>query len=440
MDGKVDSYLAQDFLLHGNISFFGLDLYNPLLLLAAIVILAAALVPRLSNKYMTAPLLFMIAGALVFQLPLNWQLPDLVKDAWWPKRLTELGVIIALTSAGLKINKPFSWKSWEISWRLLAITMPLTIVAAAVLGWWALGMLPATALLFGAVIAPTDPVLAADVQTTAPGVPDYSHTRIALTTEAGLNDGLAFPFTNLAIAVAVVGLSPSGWFAGWLVMDVFYKIAAGMAIGALSGWLLARLLFGLPVTDSLSRSMTGSIALSLTLLPYALAELAASYGFIAVFVAACVFRQRESQHQYQQVLHDFSEEIEHVLVAILMFLIGAYVATGALAGLSWSMFAVALATVFVIRPLTGMLGLVGCHLSPTAQLVVAFYGIRGIGSFYYLAYAFNHAHFPQAHDLWGLVILIVVISVLVHGLTATRVMSALDRRRAARSSVGSGIT
>lgn len=440
MDGKINSYLAQDFLLHGNLGFFGLDLYNPLLLLAAIVILAAALVPRLSNKYITAPLLFMIAGVLVFQLPIDWRLPDLVKDAWWPKRLTELGVIIALTSAGLKINKPFSWKSWQVSWRLLVITMPLTIAAAAVLGWWALGMLPATALLFGAVIAPTDPVLAAEVQTTAPGVPDYSHTRMALTTEAGLNDGLAFPFTNLAIAVAVAGLDPAGWFAGWLVMDVCYKIAVGIAIGALSGWLLARLLFGLPVTDSLSRSMTGSIALSLTLLPYALAELAASYGFIAVFVAACVFRQRESQHQYQQVLHDFSEEMEHVLVAVLMFLIGAYVATGALAGLSWPMFAVALATVFVLRPLTGMLSLIGCHLSPAGRLVVAFYGIRGIGSFYYLAYAFNHADFPQAHGLWALVILIVVISVLVHGLTAARVMAALDRRRAARNSAGASAT
>jgi len=431
---KADSYLAQDFLLHGNPGFFGLDLYNPLLLLTAIVVLAAALVPRLSNKYITAPLLFMIAGFVVFQLPLNWQLPDLVKDAWWPKRLTELGVIIALTSAGLKINKPFSWKSWQVSWRLLAITMPLTIAAAALLGLVVLGMLPASALLFGAVIAPTDPVLAADVQTTAPGIPDYSHTRIALTTEAGLNDGLAFPFTNLAIAVAVAGLSPSNWLAGWLVMDVFYKIALGIGIGVVSGWLLARLLLRLSMTDSLARSMTGSIALSLTLLPYALAELAASYGFIAVFVAACVFRQQESHHQYQQVLHEFSEEIEQVLVVVLMFLIGAYVATGALAGLSWSMFWVALATVFVIRPLTGMLGLINCHLAPTARLAVAFYGIRGIGSFYYLAYAFNHADFPQAHGLWALVILIVVISVLVHGLTARRVMAELDRRREARNS------
>jgi NhaP-type Na+/H+ or K+/H+ antiporter len=431
---KADSYAAQDFLLRGDLGFFIADAYNTLLLLAAVVVLAAALVPRLSaEKFMTAPLIFMTAGLLVFLLPLNWELPDLVEDAWIAKRLTELGVIIALTSAGLKINKPFSWKSWQISWRLLAFTMPLTIAAAALLGWWALGMLPAAALLFGAAIAPTDPVLAADVQTTAPGAPDTSHARVALTTEAGLNDGLAFPFTNLAIAVALAGVDPAGWFAGWLLMDVFYKIALGILIGTASGWLLGRLLFGLPVTDNLARTMTGSIALSLTLLPYALAELASSYGFIAVFVAACVFRQQESQHEYQQILHDFSEEIEHVLIAVLMFLIGAYVATGALATLSWPMFAVAMATVFLIRPLAGLVALAGCTESAENRLVVAFYGIRGIGSFYYVAYALDRADFPQAHTLWALVILIVVISVLVHGVTATRAMAFLDRQRAART-------
>ena len=432
MTNKFDTYPAQDLLAQGDPAFFHVNLYDPLLLLAAVVVLAAALVPRLSSRYLTAPLLFMLAGAAVFTLPLDWPLPDLVEETWWPLRLTELGVIIALTSAGLKINKPFAWKSWQASWRLLAITMPLTIAAVAWLGWWALGLLPASALLLGAAIAPTDPVLAANVETTAPVEPDTSNTRVALTTEAGLNDGLAFPFINLALAVLLAGPDPSHWFAGWLIMDVLYKITVGIVLGALSGWLLGKLLFGLPVTDNLARTMTGSIALSLTLLPYALAQLAASYGFVAVFVAACVFRQQESNHQYQQVLHDFSEEIEHVLIAVLMFLVGAYVMSGVLAGLSWLMVAVALATVFIVRPLTGLLALIGVSLPQEERLILAFYGIRGIGSFYYLAYAFSRADFPQAHILWQLLILIVVISVVVHGLTATYAMALLDRRRAAR--------
>ena len=438
MTNKFDTYPAQDLLTQGDPAFFHVNLYDPLLLLAAVIVLAAALVTRLSSRYLTAPLLFMLAGATVFSLPLDWQLPDLVEETWWPLRLTELGVIIALTSAGLKINKPFAWKSWQASWRLLAITMPLTIAAVAWLGWWALGLLPASALLLGAAIAPTDPVLAANVETTAPAEPDTSNTRVALTTEAGLNDGLAFPFINLALAVLLAGPDPSNWLTGWLIMDVLYKITVGIALGALSGWLLGKLLFGLPVpvTDNLARTMTGSvagsIALSLTLLPYALAQIAASYGFVAVFVAACVFRHQESNHQCQQVLHDFSEEIEHVLIAVLMFLVGAYVISGMLAGLSWPMIAVALTTVFIVRPLSGLLALAGVPLPQEERLILAFYGIRGIGSFYYLAYAFSRADFPQAHLLWQLLILIVVISVVVHGLTATHAMALLDRRRMAR--------
>ena len=204
------SYAAQELLHNTDFGFFNIELYDVQLLLVATVILAAAIAPRLTvNRFLSAPMVFMLIGMTLFALPVDIHLPNLV-DARWPERLTEIGVLIALTAAGLKINHPFAWKSWELSWRLLAYTMPLTIVATALLGWWALGMVPATALLLGAVIAPTDPVLASEVQTTAPDSPDYSRTRVALTTEAGLNDGLAFPFTHLAIAVAAVGLNPEG--------------------------------------------------------------------------------------------------------------------------------------------------------------------------------------------------------------------------------------
>jgi sodium/hydrogen antiporter len=312
-----------------------------------------------------------------------------------------------------------------LSWRLLAFTMPLTIAATALLGWWALGLVPATAILFGAVIAPTDPVLASEVQTTDPSSPDYSRSRVALTTEAGLNDGLAFPFTNLAIAIAIVGFEPREWLTGWLVMDVFYRILAGAVVGVATGWCLAKLLFGIKALDFFT---TGSIALSLTLLPYALAELTAGYGFISVFVAACTFRQQESRHHYQQILHDFSEEMERILVAILMFLIGAYIASGALGPLTWQGVLVALAVIFLVRPLAGMLSFAGHPLPSWDKWVLSFYGIRGIGSLYYLGYALHRTDFEQAKELWAVVLLIIVISVVVHGLSAKPVMAALDRR------------
>jgi NhaP-type Na+/H+ or K+/H+ antiporter len=422
---QPDSYGAQDLLRHADTAFFAIQLYDVQLLLVATVILVAVIVPRLTtNRFLSAPMVFMLLGIAVFALPVDIDLPNL-EEARWPERLTELGVLIALTAAGLKINQPFAWKSWQLSWRLLAFTMPLTIAATALLGWWALGMVPATALLFGAVIAPTDPVLASEVQTTDPSSPDYSRSRVALTTEAGLNDGLAFPFTNLAIAVALAGTDPANWLAGWLAMDVVYRIVVGALVGTVTGWLLAKVLFSLASSDFFT---TGSIALSLTLMPYALAELAAGYGFISVFVAACTFRQQESRHHYQQILHDFSEEMERILVAVLMFLIGAYIASGVLAPLTWESVAVALAVIFLVRPLAGMISFAGHPLPRWDKWVLSFYGIRGIGSLYYLAYAMHQADFPHAKELWAVVILILVISVIVHGLSAKPAMETLDRR------------
>ncbi len=406
-------------------SLFTVELYDVGLLVLGLIVLIAVILPRLvSDRTMiTAPLVYMTTGALLFLLPWAPTLPDLVDDAWWPKRLTELGVIIALTSAGLKINHPFARMTWKVSWRLLAITMPLSIAVAAWLGWWIAGLLPAAALLLGAVIAPTDPVLASDVQTTPPGRPDDSSTRIALTTEAALNDGLAFPFTNMAIAVALVGLAPSGWLLGWLLVDVFYKIIVGVLVGAVSGWLMAQLFFRLPVTQGLSKTMTGIVVLSLTLIPYGFAELFSSYGFIAVFVGACIFRRIEWSHEYHTALHELSEEFERVLIAVLMFLAGAYAVSGLLGHMTLSMWGLAVCIVFLVRPISGLIGLVGLDLPRRKKLAIAFFGIRGIGSIYYLAYGVYHAHFPEAMAVWAIVIAIVIISVTVHGLTARPVIN-----------------
>ncbi len=424
-EASAATYAAQRLIESADPAFFAVAGYDVGLLLVGLIVLVAVILPRLASDrgVVTAPLMYLALGAFVFVWSWAPPLPDLVADAWWPKRLTELGVIVALTSAGLKLNRPFAWTTWRTSWRLLAITMPVTIGAAAWLGWGVAGLVPATALLLGAVIAPTDPVLAADVQTGPPGEPDDSVTRLALTTEAGLNDGLAFPFTNLAIAVALVGLAPSGWLAGWLLVDVLYKITIGVLVGAVSGWLIARLLFGLPARRRLAKTMTGITVLSLTLVPYGFAELASSYGFVAVFVAACVFRQVECDHDHQITLHDFSEEVERVLVAVLMFLVGAYAVTGVFGLMSPILWALALVLVFVVRPLAGLLGLVGTSLSGRERWAISFFGIRGIGSIYYLAYGLHHADFPDAMVVWALVLAVVVVSVVVHGLAARPVMA-----------------
>lgn len=403
--------------------FFEFDFYVvQLFLLACVVLLILLVAPRVkSKKYITSPIFFLMLGIALFLLPVPWVLPELIDEPVLLKRITEFGVIVALASAGLKINDPFSWKTWSSSARLLLITMPLTIAATAFLGWWVAGLVPASALLLGAVLAPTDPVLANDVQTTDPGAPDGSSVRLTLTTEAGLNDGLAFPFTNLAIAAAVLGLAPSQWIVDWLLIDVFYKIIIGGMVGLVCGKFLGFLLFNIP--DSKNIKIADDVfAVALVLFPYAVAELVSSYGFIAVFVAASIFRQKRPEHDYQKRVHQFSVTMEGLLEGILMLIIGGYLVFGVLQPLTLPMIAISLAVIFIVRPISGIIAFAGSDLPETKKWVISFFGIRGIGSLYYLSYGIYMADFPQSDELWAITIFIVVVSVLVHGISAKTVM------------------
>jgi NhaP-type Na+/H+ or K+/H+ antiporter len=159
--------------------------------------LLAALLPRLlADRPLSMPMVFLGLGAALFALPLGLPDPDPLAHPGVAERLTEVGVIIALMGAGLKLDRGLGWRAWSSTWRLLAIAMPLTIAGTALLGWWWVGLAPAAAVLLGAALAPTDPVLASDVQVGEPSAEENAEdeVRFALTSEAGLNDALAFPF------------------------------------------------------------------------------------------------------------------------------------------------------------------------------------------------------------------------------------------------------
>lgn len=398
--------------------------YNIILFYLGFIILVATILPRiLSKNLITAPIVYLVFAVGVFVFFKESPLPHLAESPNLGKRLTELGVIISLTAAGLKLKKPFAWETWRYALRLLLITMPLTIVLIALFGWWMLGFAPATAMLVGAVIAPTDPVLASDIQTTPPLEDDSSSVRLALTTEAGLNDGLAFPFTNMAIAMTLVGAQPSLWFTDWLLIDFFYKIFAGVIIGFGTGWFLAKIIYSFtgPQTHDSAVSV-GLLSLSLTLLPYGVAEIAHSYGFIAVFVAACTFRSQEKEHKYLNILHDFSEEMETILVAVLFTVAGIYISHHFLNDFRWYMIPAALLIVLIFRPVAGIVSFWGSGLPLVKRWIVSFYGIRGIGSIYYLLYAFYHARFEKAKEVLALVTVVILISIFLHGLSARLVM------------------
>ncbi|KFL37713.1 cation:proton antiporter [Arenimonas donghaensis] len=407
-----------------------MDAYELALLLVGLALLGAAWVPYLTKRNpLTFPILLVAVGALVYLLPLPMPVVDPVRFPLVAEHLTELTVIVALVSVGLRIDTRFGWRRWALTWRLLGITMPLTILAGLWLGQAWMGYGVATAMLLGAVLAPTDPVLAGDVQVHGPGKGGEDPVRFGLTSEAGLNDGLAFPFVWLAVALAqATAGEPLDW-TRWLLLDVLWRVIGGVAIGWLVGYALMHLIFRIEDQPRLSGSGEGLIALAITLIVYGVAELCHAYGFLAVFVAALVVRQKERDHDYHDVLDSFAQQCEKLLMAVMLLLLGGALASGILSELTGRGIVFALVFVLLVRPVAGWLGLIGADLSRRDRWGIAFFGVRGIGSLYYLAFAVNHADFYDARELWAVVTLVVVFSILLHGLTASGVMGWLDRRR-----------
>ncbi|TVR55638.1 MAG: sodium:proton antiporter [Gemmatimonadales bacterium] len=396
-------------------------------ILFGILFLAAGWLPRQLGRLPLSPAMVYVGlGILLFTL---FDLPNPDPLVWdiAAERLSELIVIIALMITGLKLDRRVGLRRWGTTWRLLVITMPLTIAGVALLGWWAVGLAPASALLLGAVMAPTDPVLAEDVQVGEPHKGREDEVRFGLTSESGLNDGLAFPFTNLAIAVAVVGLAPEGWLGDWLLVDVLYRVGMGVVVGLAAGYGLTYLLFHLPRDRAFAHKRTGFVALAITLLVYGVTEVLGGYGFIAVFVTPVLMRHLEWAEKYHEELHDFVEETEQLLRVMVLFLFGGAIAGGLLAPLTLNAVLAGLAFLFLVRPLFGMLAFPFSGVPYQERLALSFFGIRGIGSFYYLAYALNRESFEGAEMLWALVGFVVLVSIVVHGLAGSPVMGWFER-------------
>ncbi len=408
------------------VHFLASDHYIVLLLFLGLVFLSAAVLPRLlRNVLVSLPLVLIAFGALLGWPIMGRFVADPVVHGTWVERLAEMAVIISLMSAGLKLDRPIGLKRWSSTWRLLIITMPICIVVLVVGGHWLLGLPLAAAVLLGAVLAPTDPVLASDVQVGPPGEGGEDEARFALTSEAGLNDGLAFPFVNLALVIAATGLAGAG-LGEWLLVDVLWKIGAGTLMGIAIGHFVAKLVFRFSGWDAIS---DGFVAIALTFVAYAATELVHGYGFLAVFAAAVMFRRNERNKVDHKELHDFSEQVERMLMSVLLILFGMALVHGLLDPLGWKGMVLGLFFLLVARPVAGWLGLSGTSTPRKLRAVIAFYGIRGIGTFYYLAYGLNHAELPDgtAREVWAVAAWVVLLSVLLHGTTATFVMQRVDK-------------
>jgi NhaP-type Na+/H+ or K+/H+ antiporter len=397
-------------------------------LLVGLGLMAAVQIDRLCERRpVSLPIVYTAIGFVLFSLPLG--LPPLVPlaDEAHAKLLeytAEFIVLVSLMGAGVTITRrPKERSFWRPVWLLLAVTFPLTVGVVALLGWAWLGLPVATALLLGACLAPTDPVLAESVQMGPPGSGDDGRVRFALTVEAGLNDGLAFPFTYLALAALSTGPVMS-WLPQWAAVDLLWQTLAGIGVGYAVGRLGAWYVFEFtPESDELSTdgpitTSEGLVVIGTILCAYCLAELVEGYGFLAVFVAAVAARQHEDDSRYHVVAHHFVREVERIVLVVMLLGFGALLAGGVLDALTWPGALLAAGLVLVARPLLGWLALQPAGLAPRSRVVTSFMGVRGMGTLYYLAYAYNHGTFGRVEEAWAIAAFTVVLSIVVHGATA----------------------
>lgn len=401
--------------------------------------LASSVLKRLP---LTASMFYLAVGAVLGPWGLGFLRVDALYHASVLERVTEIPVIISLFSAGLKLRLAMSDRRWRAAILLATVAMALTIGGVAVMGVAAFSLPLGAAVLLGATLAPTDPVLASDVQVEHEH--DADPVRFSLTGEAGLNDGTAFPFVMLGLGlIGTHQLGVYGWH--WVTVDLVWAVAAGLGVGTLCGAGIGRLVIHL---RRLHREVTGLdefLALGLIALSYGIALLVNAYGFLAVFAAGLSVRRMERQHSdavsanvsdsdMQEQSGHPSSASAHMARAVLGFNVqlerlgefAVVLVLGAmLAGIQLLVPGILLAIVLfvVIRPLATALTLFRVPLSSRQRALVAWFGVRGVGSIYYLCYALSHGiSAPAARTIADITLVVVVTSIVLHGASVTPLM------------------
>jgi sodium/hydrogen antiporter len=400
----------------------GLDIGDPwalTLLFAGIAVFAA--VGALSHEHeraFSASLIYLglgvLAAVVIGATGIGWL--DPVADAGLVEHLSELAVMIAVFAAGLKVERAVRWHEWRTVVRLLVIAMPVTIALVAAFGSLVMGLSLGAAVVLGAALAPTDPVLAGDIGIGPPGDEEEHEPHFAITAEAGLNDGLAFPFVLLGLLIA----EPGGSGLEWISLDLVWLVLAGAAIGAALGHGIARSIVHLRDRELLAPALDGWVAVAATLAIYGLAETAAASGFVAVFAGGLAFRRYERGHELNPRVHAGAEVAEKFGELAVILLVGSALTLDGLAAPGVAGWALAGLLALVFRPLAVNVALVGSRMDrPGERAFVAWFGVRGIGTLFYAALAVA-AGLPAGEEdvvMWT-AIACVVVSIVVHGITA----------------------
>lgn len=434
-------------------------------LLLTLMALAKTTLARLP---LSAAQLYLLAGLGIGPLGIGLLVIDPIDEAGVLEVLTEIAVILSLFAAGLKLRTPLTDGRWRLPLRLATVSMTLTVFGIAALGVVGLGLPLGAAVLLGAVLAPTDPVLASDVQIEDPD--DTDRLRFSLTGEAGFNDGAAFPFVMLGLGL--LGLHDLGpGLSTWILKDVLWAVLGGVGVGAGLGMAVGRLVVHLRRTHREAIGTDDFLALGLVALSYGVALLIGTYAFLAAFAAGLALRFEERREtgdqpadEVEALAHEgeaeevavdahaapaymasavlgFAEQLERIGAVALVVLVGALLHRAVwTVEMLWFVPAVLL----VIRPLAVWLGLLGSPTTGLQRELIAWFGVRGIGSVYYLMFAETHGLNDGFSDLLlGLVLVTIASSIVVHGLSVTpvmqwyagraRVQERLARKREARA-------
>ncbi len=409
----------------------------------------------ISRLPVTSAIVYLAVGVVCGPVVLGIFHFDAARQSHVLETLTEIAVLISLFSAGVKMPVPITVKRWGPSFRLAWVSMSITVALVAAFGYYALSLPLGAAVLLGAILAPTDPVLATDVQVRHAG--DSDTLRFTLTSEAGMNDGSAFPFVMLGLGL--LGANELGEFAWrWTLVDVIWATLGAVAIGGLGGFALGRLGWALRNQDPKHDVLDDLVGLGLIAVVYGATVLAHAWGFLAVFFAGVALRQTElllaGAHKNRQGLlvpddpkadpaNDlvpdqpapltvsaeslvFKEHLERLSELTLVLLLGGMLT---LQAWNWRSWGTALFVFAVARPLSVMLGLAGTTTSIRLRLIIGWFGVRGIGSIYYLMYAINHG-LPGAltHDLMQITTIVVALSIVVHGISVKPLMDRFWRK------------
>ncbi len=424
------------------------------LVLGGLLVVAALLTSPLKRWPLTPTMLYLGFGILLGPLVFSTIKIHPLLHTEVLERAAELAVIVSLFTAGLKLRTPFRHGKWTIPIRLAFISMTLTVGMVAVVGVVGFGLPLGAAILLGAVLAPTDPVMASAVQLESAA--DRDKLRFSLTGEAGLNDGTAFPFVMLG--VGVLGLHEIGdWGWRWFTIDVLWAITGGLAIGALLGIAVGRVVLYLRRDDRERVGHEEFLTLGLIGISYGAALIAHTYGFLAVFAAGLALRKMEYREteakstessipdtgsktvslRLAESVLNFNERIERILEVALVLVIGIML-TPEFLNLNDLWFVPIL--FLIIRPVAVVVGLIGGGVSRTQLSLISWFGIRGIGSIYYLTHGIGYGVASDtARQLISITLWVIASSVVIHGISVTPLMSwyQLNRRGQVAAAPGS---